>query len=84
MIAVEYTTDYSQARVRITNPGRLPPGFDFDKQQGLGTGLGLVAVLLPKEGASLDWTQQAAGVETLLSLSAPVFAERLIEKETVA
>jgi PAS domain S-box-containing protein len=83
-IAVEYAADYSQARVRITNPGRLPPGFDFDKHQGLGTGLGLVAVLLPKEGASLDWTQQAAGVETLLSLSAPVFAERLIEEGTAA
>jgi PAS domain S-box-containing protein len=74
-ISVEYAADYSQARVHITNPGRLPPGFDFDKQQGLGTGLGLVAVLLPKEGASLDWTQQADTVVTLLSLTPPIFAE---------
>jgi hypothetical protein len=58
--------------------------FDFGKRLGLGTGLGLVAVLLSKEGASLDLTQQAAGVETLLSLTAPVFAERLIEEGTAA
>jgi two-component sensor histidine kinase len=83
-IALEYAADYSRARVRITNPGRLPPVFDFGKRLGLGTGLGLVAVLLSKEGASLDLTQQAAGVETLLSLTAPVFAERLIEEGTAA
>jgi two-component sensor histidine kinase len=74
-IAVEYATDYSQARVRITNPGQLPPGFDFDKRQGLGTGLGLVALLLPREGAGLDWLQQQDSVVTLLSLRPPIFAE---------
>jgi len=77
-IAVEYAADYSRARVRITNPGHLSPGFDFDNRQGLGTGLGLVAVLLPKESASLDWTQQQDTVVTLLSLSAPIFAEQTI------
>jgi len=74
-IAVEYSADYSQARVRITNPGQLPPGFDFGKRQGLGTGLDLVAVLLPRESAGLAWTQQQETVVTLLSLSAPIFAE---------
>ena len=83
-VAVEYAVDYSQARVRITNPGHLPPGFDFDKRQGLGTGLGLVAVLLPKESASLDWTQQLATVVTLLSLSAPIFAEQTIAEGSSA
>jgi PAS domain S-box-containing protein len=74
-IATEYATDYSLARVRITNPGQLPPGFDFGKRQGLGTGLDLVAALLPREGARLDWTQQEDTVVTLLSLSTPIFAE---------
>jgi hypothetical protein len=60
--------------VRITNPGQLPPGFDFGKRQGLGTGLDLVAALLPREGARLDWTQQEDTVVTLLSLSTPIFA----------
>ena len=74
-VAVEYAPDYSQARVRITNPGQLPRGFDFDKRRGLGTGLGLVAVLLPREGATLDWAQQQDTVVTLLSLRPPIFAE---------
>ncbi len=83
-ISVEYTADYSQARVRITNHGQLPPGFDFDKCHGLGTGLGLVAVLLPREGASLDWTQQQNTVVTQLSLSAPIFAEQTIAEDLTA
>jgi len=73
-----------RARVRIINPGHLAPGFDFGNKQGLGTGLRLVAALLPKHGAILVLTQQPVGVETLLELSAPVFAERLIEEGTAA
>jgi two-component sensor histidine kinase len=83
-IAVECATDYSKVRVRITNPGHLPPGFDFDKRQGLGTGLGLVAVLLPREGAALDWTQQQDTVVTLLSLAAPIFAEQTVAEGSSA
>ena len=73
-----------RARVRIVNPGHLAPGFDFGSKQGLGTGLSLVAALLPKHGAKLVLTQRAVGVETLLELSAPVFAERLIEEGAAA
>jgi len=83
-IAVEYATDYSQASVRIANPGQLPPGFDFDKRQGLGTGLGLVAVLLPREGATLDWMQQQDTVVTLLSLYPPIFAEAVSAQGSAA
>jgi PAS domain S-box-containing protein len=73
-----------RARVRIVNPGHLVPGFDFGRKCGLGTGLSLVAALLPKHGATLVLTQQAIGVETLLELSAPVFTERLIEEGNAA
>jgi PAS domain S-box-containing protein len=73
-----------RARVRIINPGHLPPGFDFGNKLGLGTGLSLVAALLPKGDAILSLTQRAAGVETLLELSAPVFAEHLIEEGPAA
>jgi PAS domain S-box-containing protein len=83
-ITVEHTADHSQARVCITNPGQLPPGFDFDKRQGLGTGLGLVAMLLPREGATLGWTQQQNTVVTRLSLSAPIFAEQTITEGSSA
>jgi PAS domain S-box-containing protein len=83
-IAVEYSADYSQARVRITNPGQLPLGFDFGKRQGLGTGLDLVAVLLPRESAGLAWTQQQETVVTLLSLSAPIFAEAVSAEGSAA
>jgi PAS domain S-box-containing protein len=73
-----------RARVRIVNPGQLAPGFDFGSKRGLGTGLRLVAALLPTHGAILVLTQQPVGVETLLELSAPVFAERLIEEGAAA
>jgi two-component sensor histidine kinase len=83
-VTVEYTADYSQAMVRITNPGQLPPGFDFDKRQGLGTGLDLVAVLLPREGATLDLTRQQNTVVTLLSLYPPIFAEAVSAQGSAA
>jgi len=73
-VSIEYSTDFLQALVRIANPGSLPPDFDFTQRRSLGTGLGLVAALLPQEGASIEWTQEQDAVVALLSLSQPLFS----------
>ncbi|MBI5461666.1 MAG: PAS domain S-box protein [Gammaproteobacteria bacterium] len=60
------------AEVRVTNPGCLPPGFDFAANKGCGTGLGLVRSLLPSTGAHLEIVQDAAEVRVSLRLTTPV------------
>jgi two-component sensor histidine kinase len=66
------------AAVRLSNPGRLPAEFDFDARQGLGTGLNLVASLMPPGGARIFWEQRENVVLTVLELASPVIA---IEEE---
>jgi two-component sensor histidine kinase len=49
--------------VRVSGgPASLPPGFDFAAGRGLGTGLKLVRILLPGEGASLAYSQEGGQV----------------------
>ena len=58
--------------VVITNAGRLPEGFDFQQRHALGTGLNLIASLLPREGAALHWEQHGNLVTATLTIFAPV------------
>ncbi len=61
------------ARIHIRNgPAHLPPGFDFARGAGLGTGLELAAILLPDAGAQLTLQQAGDEVVAVLSLRAPV------------
>lgn len=53
-------------------PARLPPGFDYARGLGLGTGLGLVRTLLPQAGARLEFRQEDDVVVTTLRLEPPV------------
>ncbi len=62
------------ATLRVTNPGRVPEGFDFASGVGNGAGLGLVRSLLPLEGASLNIGQRGADIVATLELHAPVLA----------
>jgi predicted phosphatase len=73
-VSIEYSADFSQASVRIANPGSLPPDFDFVQHRRIGTGLGLVAALLPQADASIEWVQEQGAVVALLSLSQPLFS----------
>jgi PAS domain S-box-containing protein len=73
-VSIEYSTDFSQASVRIANQGCLPPDFDFLQHRRIGTGLGLVAALLPQADASIEWVQEQGVVVALLSLSQPLFS----------
>ena len=64
--------DAESAWLTITNPGALPAGFDFTGGNGLGTGLGLIRSLLPRQGAALEMTQEDGHVRARLSLCPPV------------
>lgn len=60
------------ARVRIGNLGVLPPGFDFARGQGIGTGLGLVRALRPQPGMEITFAQVGERVEVEVDLGEPV------------
>ena len=60
------------ARVRISNPGRLPQGFDAACAGVAGRGLGIVRALLPAQGAAFAMVQLGARVCATLELRAPV------------
>lgn len=70
-ISVGWDRSAQQARILIRNNGRLAPGFDFANSRGIGTGLDLVRLLLPPEGASLSFSSTNDQVEVLLSLDTP-------------
>ncbi len=60
-------------RLLFTCPGaRLPEPFDFEQGVGLGTGLGLVKSLQPREGAMLTFRNNPDGVCCEMTLLAPV------------
>lgn len=59
-------------RVRISNPGRLPQGFDFNQGTGLGTGLGLVKALAPSPGVKIGFSQQDDRVVVEMQLGPPL------------
>lgn len=59
-------------RVRISNPGRLPEGFDFGLGLGLGTGLGLVKALMPSPGVKINYSQQDGCVVAEMLLGPPL------------
>lgn len=51
-----------------SGPAQLPPGFDYAKHRGLGTGLELVSVLLPERRCRLTIGQSADEVVARLSI----------------
>jgi PAS domain S-box-containing protein len=58
---------HSSVKIVINNPGQLPLVTS-------GTGLQLVASLLPKTGSHLSWHQLGPNVSTQLELTAPIIA----------
>lgn len=59
-------------RLTIHNTGLIPDGFGLENAGVFGTGLQLVASLLPRAGAKLTWAQQLGIVITTLDLNKPV------------
>jgi len=68
------------ARVRITNPGHLPPEFDFAAGVGLGTGLGLVKALMPVPGMRIEMRQADGHVEVEMVVEEPVLTPAAIDQ----
>jgi PAS domain S-box-containing protein len=60
--------------VSIHNYGSILPGFGLNKPDLLGTGLQLVASLLPQKGARLYWAEQGEKVATVLEVTSPIIS----------
>lgn len=71
-IHVTFVREQARGSIRIRNPGRLAPEFDFDSGKGVGTGLGLVRALIPVPGVSLRFIESDAGVEVVMTIEPPV------------
>jgi PAS domain S-box-containing protein len=61
-------------RLTVSNSGCLPSNFSFSGNLFTGTGLELVASLLPKQGISLFWEQCNGNVIAILELVPPIIA----------
>jgi PAS domain S-box-containing protein len=68
-VTVRLEEDAQGARIEIAGgPARLPQGFDYAKRQGFGTGLELVAALLPEKRMRLTYRQTGDKVVASLEL----------------
>jgi PAS domain S-box-containing protein len=64
------------AEISITNRGRLPRSFDFEKGRAVGYGLGLVRTLLAPPGGKIGFNGGRDKVEVKLTLAPPLLAEQ--------
>ncbi|RRQ22616.1 sensor histidine kinase [Thiohalobacter thiocyanaticus] len=70
-VRLERDAEHS-ARILVSASGRLPAEFDFNRGQGLGTGLELVRALLPQQGARLEFEQTGERTRARLELTPPL------------
>jgi two-component system sensor histidine kinase/response regulator len=78
-ITLSHEPHANSIRLTIRNTGLIRAGFGLEDTTSFGTGLQLVASLLPRAGARLTWKQQDDIVITTLELDEPV-----IQKESIA
>lgn len=71
-LALALELPQGRAELRVSNPGRLPAGFDPAGHGG--GGLELMHLLLPPHGARLVWQQEGGEVVATLSLDAPAIS----------
>lgn len=75
-VEVEVAGTQDDARVRVFNRGgHLPPGFELERWDDSGSGLGLVRSLLPRQGATLTLREEEGGVAAHLALRPPVIGQ---------
>lgn len=80
-LALETVGDAQRVAIR-NGPAVLPAGFDFAAGRGLGTGLELLRILLPPQGATLVFRQEVDEVVAELCLMPPVVCR--VEANTVS
>jgi PAS domain S-box-containing protein len=71
-IRLRHEPNESSIRLTICNPGLVPAGFGLHDLKQLGTGLQLVASLMPQTGARLYWENRQEKVITFFELDKPV------------
>ncbi|MGH8614018.1 MAG: PAS domain S-box protein [Gammaproteobacteria bacterium] len=71
-VSLTITKEGEDLGLCVVNRGCLPPGFDFADRKGLGTGLSLVASLLPPKGLALAFSQCEDRVVARLFIGSPV------------
>lgn len=67
-----YRSDAATVCLEISNQGQLPEQFDWQSKSGLGTGLELIYMMVPHQGASLEILQQENRVVSRLLLQPPL------------
>lgn len=80
-ITLRYDPLSTTISVTITNQGRLSNNEDVDTSPIAGTGLQLVASLLPRKGASLTWQQNEGYVSARLMFTSPIITLEQPETE---
>ena len=81
LVKVRVSGDAGRACVAVTNPGSLPDNFDFTRGRNLGSGLELVKVLLPPDGAQLAYSVDPWSVTAALHLEPPVLSRGAPSRE---
>lgn len=82
-ILLRYDSNLDKVILTITNSGCLPPNFIFSEYSTTGTGLELVASLLPKKGINLYWEGGEGKVSVRLELFSPIIKQEQREMELV-
>ncbi len=81
-VSIRLQGNCESVRVSVRNGGVLPPYFSLAQRRGIGTGLNLVLALLPRRGADLAITDDAAGVTTQITLTPPVICSVIFDDAT--
>lgn len=82
LIQVRLEGGAQENRLIIANDvSNWPVDFDFDKEMGFNTGLGLVKTLLPRHGANLNFERAGDRASTTLTLRPPVTLRRRPDPE---
>lgn len=71
-VCVDQETPATSIKIEIINCGQLPPHFELTNTKNFGTGLQLVALLLPRAGTKLSWSQSDDTVTATLALYPPI------------
>lgn len=74
IIRLRYEQSNDSVILSIQNPGFIPTGFGLNNPILLGTGLQLVASLMPQNGAKLYWTQLGEEVISTLELNSTIMS----------
>ena len=75
VIKVHHEHNAQQIILSITNSGKLPEGFNFQSETGLGIGLELAKSMLPGKGAKLTLENKGEEVVAKLIISEPLLIQ---------